>query len=572
MMGSYTASHGDFLLTGEDFCSEGILSRLRNRGVNACWMPVLLRDLAPGKVFKEFGKGHKRRIRNLQRQAATAREYGIKLYLYLNEPRYMPEAFFENHPSARGMRAAQHGHYGLCTSEAQVREWVFESIKFVFSQVPGLGGIILITASEHETNCYSHISTYDCRAQGLALYSKSLGLDDGDTMCPRCEKRGPEAVLCDMADIAHKALDSIASKADVIQWLWSWDYIMPLARTKKAVTNNLPAKVKVMIDWQRRTQFKLFGREAMVDEYTLAYTKPSDYALEIIKTCKKLNRKVVARCALVSTVEMNAQPYLPVLDNVEKLLKQLRKHEVEGFLGCWVFGAYPGRNMEVIKLAGDSDSPTLDLARKYYGPGAGDALSAWKAFSRGMKYFPTAQSVLYHSGLNAGPGLNFSLEPETWRSGLVLLPTEDIEKVSGPLGAGVMIKSFRKTAEYFSSGLKHLKRAVGKAGGNCREENTRDYNICHACLLHLLSVANYSEFIILRNKLLKQPGNSRVKGSLIRILKDEDKNTRTMLGLVKKDSRIGYEGSYGYFYTPVELLEKIFDLRRTQKEIKNMGG
>ena len=530
-------------------------------------MPVLLRDLAPSKVFKAFGKGHKTRIKNLRRQAAAAQKYGIKLYLYLNEPRYMAETFFEKYPSARGMRAVQQGHYGLCTSQPQVREWIFESIKFVLSRVPELGGTILITASEHETNCYSHIPTYDCQAQGLALNSKSLGLKSGDTMCPRCEKRGPEAVLSDLACIANDALDSIASKADIIQWLWSWDYIMPLDKTKNAVTNNLPAKVKVMIDWQRRTQFKLFGREAMVDEYTLADTEPSDYALEIIKICKKLNRKLVARCALVSTVEMNAQPYLPVLDNVEKLLKQLRKHEVEGFLGCWVFGAYPGRNMEMIKLAGHSNHPTLDLARKYYGPGAGDALSAWKTFSKGMKYFPTAQSVLYQSALNVGPGLRFSLKPERWRSGVVLVPPEEIEKVSGPLGATVMIKSFRKTAEYFSSGIEYLEKAIKKAGRKYGEENIADHNICQACLLHLLSAANYSEFIILRNKLLKQPGNTRVKGALIRILKDEDRNAQTMLELVKKDSRIGYEGSYGYFYTPVELLEKIFDLRQTLQQL-----
>ena len=119
---------------------------------------------------------------------------------------------------------------------------------------------------------------------------------------------------------------------------------------------------------------------------------------------------------------------------------------------------------------------------------------------------------------------------------------------------------------------KPFKGAVKKAGRNYREENIRDYNICHACLLHLLSVANYSEFITLRNKLLKQPGNARVKSSFLRILKDEDKNARTMLKLVKKDSRIGYEGSYGYFYTPVELIEKIFDLRWTQKVIKKRGG
>ncbi|MFH0797585.1 MAG: hypothetical protein V2A65_11150 [Candidatus Omnitrophota bacterium] len=565
MMYSYTASHGDFLLTDEDFYPEGILSRLQNRGVNAGWMPVLLRDLAPSKIFTEFGSNHTDRIRNLRKQVQKALRYGINLYLYLNEPRYITESFFKRYPGAKGMAAFQEGYYGMCTSETQVRDWIFESVGFIFSRIPELGGIILITASELETNCYSHIPTYDFHAEGLAMNDGGFfGLKDGDTMCPRCQKRGPEAVLSDLAHIVSDAIKSTPSKATIIQWLWSWNYIMPISKVKKAI-RNLPPEVEIMVDWQRGTRFKLFGREAIIDEYTLAYTKPSGYAVEIMDTCKELKRKVIAKCAVVSTVEMNALPYLPVLENVEKLIKQLRKYGVEGLLGCWIFGAYPGRNMEMLGLVCDNN-PALHLAQKYYGKGASYALSAWKAFSKGMKYFPTVQSVLYYSALNSGPGLKFRLKPEPWRSGMVLIPTEKVEKISGPLEVKVLIKSFRKTAEYFSSGLNYLKKTLIKSGDNHRKENIKDYGICKAGLLHLLSVANYSEFIVLRDRLIEQPDDS-TKNSLIRVLKDEEKNIRIMLELMKKDSRIGYEGSVGYFYTPIEIMEKMVDLKQTLKQI-----
>jgi len=41
-----------------------------------------------------------------------------------------------------------------------------------------------------------------------------------------------------------------------------------------------------------------------------------------------------------------------------------------------------------------------------------------------------------------------------------------------------------------------------------------------------------------------------------------------MLKLMEKDSRIGYKGAAGYFYTPIELIEKISDLNQTSKQIK----
>src|SRR5690606_21026104 len=94
------------------------------------------------------------RIRNLWRLAERAKQFGLKIYLYLNEPRAMPEAFFRKYPDIRG--TAYQDVYAMCTSTPQVREWLKQSISHVFREVPELGGVFTITMSENHTNCFSH--------------------------------------------------------------------------------------------------------------------------------------------------------------------------------------------------------------------------------------------------------------------------------------------------------------------------------------------------------------------------------------------------------------------------------
>lgn len=544
MMYSYTGSHGDFLLTGEDFYSEGILSRLANRGVNAGWMPGLLRDLAPGGIFPELGEGHEIRIENLRKQARKAAAYGVGIYLYLNEPRFMPEEFFRNHPSARGMQAHIPGYYGLCTSDDEVRQWLYESAKFVFTEVPELAGVVLITASENRTNCFSHGNP----GEG----------------CPRCLKRGAGPVLSDTASILNKAAENAGTGVEVVQWLWGW----PVDDIVNSM-NCLPRNVTVMVDWAKTTRFSIFGKTASIGEYTLAYVKPSDYAKKIIEAAKEQGHRIFSKCALVSTVEMNALPYLPVMRNVEKLLEELRKTDVNGVMGCWIFGAYPGRNMEMLAHLGE-EHPMQSIARKYYGSGASSAIKAWELFSEGMSYYPSVVSILYLSAVNPGPGIRFSLDPEPWRGGMVAMASEDIEGISQPLGAEAMIKGFRKTAEFFTDGLIHLREAVDKTDmDEWREENEKDFGICSACLCHLRSAANYADFILTRNHWLADKNDLEAKSTLVRLLKDELANAETILEISEKDSRVGYEGAIGYFYLPIEIIEKIYGLKAGIEKLEN---
>ena len=153
---SYCAVYGDPLLHPElDPYPEGLLARLSRLGVNGVWLHVVLRQIAPGSLFpEESGADADTRLANLKALVERAARYGIRVYLYLNEPRAMPESFFAGREGIRG--GSEGDSFALCTSVPAVREWLTGALRRVFSAAPGLGGVFTITASENFTNCWSH--------------------------------------------------------------------------------------------------------------------------------------------------------------------------------------------------------------------------------------------------------------------------------------------------------------------------------------------------------------------------------------------------------------------------------
>ena len=137
---SYMAVFGDPLLNPKlNPYSDGLLQRLSAVGINGVWLHTLLRDLAPGGTrFPEFGADHERRLNNLRALVERARKYGVGVYLYMNEPRAMPAAFFEKRRDMGGVRKGE--LTALCTSHPAVRRWMGDALAQVFREVPGLGG------------------------------------------------------------------------------------------------------------------------------------------------------------------------------------------------------------------------------------------------------------------------------------------------------------------------------------------------------------------------------------------------------------------------------------------------
>jgi alpha-glucuronidase len=139
---------------------EGYLARLAQAGVNGVWLQAVLYKLAPFPWEPERSAQCRTRLKNLRKLAARAGNHGIRVFLYLNEPRAMPLRFFADRPNLKGV--VEGDHAALCTSAPEVREFLVESVATICRAVPGLGGFFSISASENLSNCWSHGQGAQC--------------------------------------------------------------------------------------------------------------------------------------------------------------------------------------------------------------------------------------------------------------------------------------------------------------------------------------------------------------------------------------------------------------------------
>ena len=542
---SYFALFGDPLMNPElDPYPEGLLQRLSELGVNGVWMHVVLRNLAPSTLFPEFGQGHEKRLATLRALVARAKKYGIDIYLYINEPRAMPAAFFEKHEDVRGVQEGD--HYALCTSSPEVRSWLRDSLTHVFKNVPGLGGVFTITASENLTNCASHHRSKDC---------------------PHCAPRNPAEIIAEVNLTVAQGVHRAAPDAKVLSWDWGWpDAIAP------EIIERLPSKAWLMSvsEWSR---VAIRGRVRIaVGEYSISVVGPGPRATEHWAVARDVGLKTVAKCQFNNTWELSAVPYLPVLDLIAEHCSNLAKTGVNGLMLSWSLGGYPSPNLEVAAHFNQSPPPSADavldaVARNRYGPAAPLAREAWSLFSRGFRSYPFHISVLYLGPQQVGPANLLYREPTGYRATMVGFPYDDVGRWSGPYGPNRLVRQFRRIGKSWRTGMTALRKAVAAVPPELRDDAEAELRFAEAAGLHFRSVANQASYIAARNALLAAASaldvtEQRSLGSVMRAsATDEIKVATQLFALTMADSRIGYEASNHYYYVPLDLIEKVINCR-----------
>ena len=234
---------------------DGFLERLSAVGVNGVWLHVVLRDLAPGgTAFPEFGAGHARRLANLRALVQRARKYGISVYLYMNEPRAMPTAFFKDRSEIGGVLDGQGEYRALCTSHPAVRQWMGDALAHVFRQVPDLGGAYAITASENLTSC------------------ASLG---GWRSCPRCKARSDTEIISEVVAVIEEGVHRGNPNANVIVSDWGWKG----HGDARDIIERLPKSVWLMSVSEWAMPIERGGIETKVGEYSISSVGPGPRAL-----------------------------------------------------------------------------------------------------------------------------------------------------------------------------------------------------------------------------------------------------------------------------------------------------
>ncbi len=552
---SYFGLFGDPLLDDKaEVYPEGLLQKLSSHGVNGVWLHVVLRDLAPGGYFKEFGKDHEKRIANLRRLVATAKKYNIGIYLYMNEPRAMAIDFFKKYPEVAGAIKPNVNLQAMCISHPEVRKWLGDSLAYIFKEIPDLGGIFTITASENYTNCASH-------GEGFLK------------TCPRCSKKGYANVIAETNAILEEGVHRSAPNAKVLVWDWGW-FGNQLGKGPEIITK-LPKNVWVMSVSEWALPINRGGVHTIISEYSISGVGPGPRAQEEWKSALENGLKSAAKVQLNTTWEIGSIPYIPATDLVARHCRQLATSGVTAMMMSWSLGGHPSLNLKIPQIFDRDPLPTLEealneLALDLYGSeGAPLARQGWTKISNAFEEFPYGN--VYSPPYQVGPANFLYLKPTEYAATMVGIPYDALSQWRGIYPEDVYENQFVKMFKGFMEGSALLEQAAKKAPIDHRKEADEQTRFGKTAGIIYGSTANQVKFIRLRNKLIDPKTSASEKklvaADMIKVVRQEIDMARQLYRITKEDSRIGFESTNHYWFVPNDLVEKVISCRQIIEEL-----
>ena len=548
----YFTLFGDPLLDSDiDPYPDGYLERMAASGLDGTWMHIVLSKLTPFPWDPAVSRDWEKRLANLKKLVAKCKKHGIGIYLYLNEPRYQPLAFYQKYPELKGVERGQYA--ALCTSHPEVQKYLADSIALIVSEVPDLAGFFSITASENPTHCWSHMQ--------------------GDR-CPRCAPRGPEKVVSELnnlyADGIRKGIDTYKNKVDpayagkgpgLIVWDWGW----PTAWAD-GIIPHLPRNASVMSVSEWDLPVTRGGVETKVGEYSISAVGPGPRAKRHWAIARQHGLKIIAKIQAGTTWECGGLPYVPALENVAQHAVNLREEKVGGIMTGWTLGGYPGSpNLEVVSIIGSDPEIGVreameKVALRRYGAAADAMVEAWYQFSKAYREFPYHIGVVYNAPVHSGPANLIWEKPTGYRSTMVGIGYDDLKSWRSIYPEEIFIGQLYKVADGFEEALKTVRDKVRdkKLAGAEKLELEKELRIAEAVSVLYRSVANQAEIIRLRDKVSQ---NKEAKHKVRELLENEIELAKKLYLLQSVDSRIGFEASNHYFYVPDDLREKVLNCR-----------
>ncbi|MBQ7176304.1 MAG: hypothetical protein IJS08_02725 [Victivallales bacterium] len=533
---SYAASCGDVFGEAEkrDPVPENLLKRYSALGVNGIWVHALLYLLYPIPGAEEYSIGREKRLRNLKDIVRRCAKYGMKLYLYLNEPRWMPPEFYDKKPQWKGIPYEEKNSWYICTTRSrEPLEWLESTLKWLFAEVPDLGGIFCITQSENATHCHSHTRSREC---------------------PYCSKVPPEQIIADVISAMERGMHASAPDAKMIAYDWSWTRNigdLENASFKKAIIDLLPKNVYLnsVSEWGMITE--IAGVKQHLVDYSISQVGPSQETLDVWRHAKKAGLKICAKVQLNNSWEMSAVPYIPVPFLVQEHLDNLAKARVDGLMLSWTLGGYPGGNLALLSATPE------ELAASRFNPKlAAEVIKAERIFSEAFRQFPFNVSVLYYSPVNYGPMNLLHLKPSGYKASMVGFPYDDVKKWCGPYDPLQMLTQINAIISGWSKGMEILQKAQ-----SLPQNETEAYELQELTKMVLVTYLHFnSTNCQLCYTLMRDEGEDHSQHQKELILQ-EIHNACILFEIVRRDSRIGFEASNHYYYTLNDLAEKVINCK-----------
>ncbi len=523
----------DELMDDVDYYPAAYLNRLAHEGVNGLWLSIEWKDLTKTS-FRDPSPDMERRLAKLRRTVETCGRYGIKLWLYSNEPEGFYSAddpLLKAHPELAG--AGWSSRRYVCPNSEASQTFITESTRWISSQVQGLGGMINISLGEHGSSCLDQVGAEADRRPN----------------CPRCSLVPNWQTLAASQAAMARGLKEGDPNAEYICWLYmpAWK---PLAPWVYELGAHMPKDVTLQVNFESGALKYQLDRPRIGGDYWLSFVGPSERFARIAGQAAANRTPMSAKMQVGCSHEAATIPFMPVPSLLYRKYKEMPGMNVTSVMQCWYFGNYPGvMNRAAGRLAfedfsGSEDDFLRTLARPEWGGDADIVVQAWKHFAEGFQHFPLSTRFQWWGPMHAAPVWPLHLKPAlkqlqpTW---LVGGPCGDAigEVLDNHTLAEAVILS-RQMSEEWNKGSALLKTIEPRFAGN--RERLLDIGLTEAIGIQFASAHNMLTFYLMRSRLFDlSPADAlRQLSEMEAIVRQEIKNSERLAVLCGADSRLGF--------------------------------
>lgn len=548
--------------------TDEILAEIAVSGFNTIWVHALLHHIVPSNIFPEFGKNAPLHLKNMRELIARAARHNLRVYIFMQPPRGFDarDDFWKKYPQVRGapmpwetIAGEQTTFCALCTSTPQVKEFLRDSSATIGRELPDLGGLLLVTATEYPSHCYRSYQAYgEPDFQKVAITPKRG--------CARCIQRAPADVVTEIISLVNDGLHSTNAAAKVVALNWSWNTLE--ADPSPGIIAGLPNDVILNIDFERGDFKEILGKVRPIDEYAMSFPGPAQRFLGTYKIAKRRDLQIIAKFQASTTHELATVPSLPLLGNLYERAAQMRKLQVRGFFACWSFGNMLSANTTAFndffnaKKLAPREVALREFATNYFGENcdAEMARQAWEIFGEAMNNFPFSIPYLYMSPTNYALGYPLksgALKGKTaGRSWVADKRGDDLSAcLNAPYTLDEIIRGFGLLSRQWKKGAQLFERALK----NCDNKNARE-ELANAWVCYHSFRSTHNVFRVYK---LRKNWTDEKLPAYQKIVRDELENLRAVLPFVEADSRFGYHTeAHAYLYDARTLKSKIRALEK----------
>ncbi len=524
---SFSGLYGDVLdVDNAVSFTDDLLKQYAKYGINGVWIQAVLYKLVPFAFDESISAGWQARIDNLRNLIQRADRYGIKVYLYINEPRGMPHAFFERFPHLRGSKYKD-GLSCLCTSKDEVKNYLRDAITALCKAVPGLGGFFNICMSENLTHCRSR---------------EDMNKED---VCPVCKNRAKEDVAAEVVSIIANAVKEADPSMKFFSYSWAWERVLDMKQTENLI-KQLPQNVILLNVSENWMDYEIAGTKGNVIDYTLSMPGPSEWSKHTWAFARKCGLETAAKVQINNSWECSSAPFLPVYDSVLEHVENLKKEKVSHIMLSWTLGGYPSDNIKIATSAffedeNDDGDAYRTVLQNSYGKYADTVKKAATHFSQAFREFPFSCASMYYGPQNVGTANLMYSKPSGFTATMTCYAYDDLDTWrSGAYSEEVYENQYRLLCEKWEKGLEELREMP-----TCEFSDMALYGYTF-----FKSSYNQVRFIRIREK-------EEYKTECVSILKDEINLAKTAYEIMSRNSAVGYEAANHYYVNKTMLAEKI---------------